>query len=65
MVGAIIVGLIVAYVYCWFLKRNIKIKMPAGVPEGVSNAFSALVPGAVIVTGAAVVHGIFFHGDSI
>lgn len=62
MVGAIIVGLIVAYVYCWFLKRNIKIKMPAGVPEGVSNAFSALVPGAVIVTGATVVHGIFSMG---
>ena len=33
MVGAIIVGLIVGFVYCWFLKRNIRIKMPAGVPH--------------------------------
>ena len=32
MIGAIIVGLIVPLVYCWFLKKNIRIKMPAGVP---------------------------------
>ncbi len=43
MIGAIIVGLIVPLVYCWFLKKNIRIKMPAGVPEGVTNAFSALI----------------------
>lgn len=36
MIGAIIVGLIVPLVYCWFLKKNIRIKMPAGVPEGVT-----------------------------
>lgn len=60
--GAIIVGLIVGSVYCWFLKKDIRIKMPAGVPEGVSNAFSALIPGAVIVVGATVIHGICFMG---
>ena len=26
MVGAIIVGLIVGFVYCWFLKKDIKLK---------------------------------------
>lgn len=62
MVGAIIVGLIVGFVYCWFLKKDIRIKMPAGVPEGVSNAFSALIPGAVIVVGATIVHGICSMG---
>lgn len=36
--------------------------MPAGVPDGVSNAFSALIPGAVIVLGATIVHGIFSMG---
>ena len=60
--GAIIVGLIVGFVYCWFLKKDIRIKMPAGVPEGVSNAFSALIPGAVIVVGATVIHGICSMG---
>ncbi|MBS6170684.1 MAG: PTS sugar transporter subunit IIC [Clostridiales bacterium] len=49
MIGAIIVGLIVPLVYCWFLKKNIRIKMPAGVPEGVTNAFSALIPAFVIL----------------
>ena len=33
-----------------FLKKNIRIKMPAGVPEGVTNAFSALIPAFVILT---------------
>ena len=58
MIGAIIVGLIVPPIYCWFLKKNIRIKMPAGVPEGVTNAFSALIPAFVILTGTAVIHGI-------
>ena len=50
--------LIVPLVYCWFLKKNIRIKMPAGVPESVTNAFSAAIPAFVILTGAAVIHGI-------
>lgn len=62
MVGAILIGLIVGYVYSWFLKKNIRIKMPAGVPAGVSNAFSALIPAAAIVTAATVLHGIFALG---
>lgn len=62
MIGAIIIGLVVAVVYCWFLKRDIRIKMPEGVPEGVSNAFSALIPGIVIVVGATIIHGIFVLG---
>lgn len=62
MIGAIIVGLIVGVVYSWFLKKNIRIKMPAGVPAGVSNAFSALIPAAVVVAGATVIHGIFVLG---
>lgn len=58
MIGAILVGLVVPVVYCWFLKKNIRIKMPAGVPEGVTNSFSALIPAAAILAGAAVIHGI-------
>ncbi len=62
MIGAIIIGLVVGYIYAWFLKRNIRIKMPAGVPAGVANAFSALIPAGVIITGATVLHGIFSMG---
>lgn len=62
MIGAIIVGLLVGFFYSWFLKKNIRIKMPAGVPVGVSNAFSALIPATVIITVTAVIQGIFTMG---
>lgn len=58
MVGAIIIGLVVPVIYSWFLKKNIRIKMPEGVPEGVTNSFSALIPAMVIISGATVIHGI-------
>jgi PTS system cellobiose-specific IIC component len=62
MVTAIIIGLVVGAVYSWFLDKKITIKMPDGVPDGVTNAFSALVPGAVIMTGAMIIHIIFRYG---
>lgn len=62
MIGAIIIGLIVPVIYSWFLKNNIRIKMPNGVPEGVTNSFSALIPAMVILTGATVLHGICVRG---
>ena len=62
MIGAIIVGLLVGWSYSWFLKKNIRIKMPAGVPAGVSNAFSALIPAAVIISVTTVIQGIFTLG---
>lgn len=62
MIGAIIIGLIVPVIYSWFLKNNIRIKMPDGVPEGVTNSFSALIPAMVILTGATVLHGICVRG---
>jgi len=59
MITAIIVGLAVGYIYSWFLNRNIRIKLPGGVPEGVSNAFTALIPSAVIITLMTFVYGFF------
>lgn len=58
MIGAILIGWISGFVYSWFLKKNIRIKMPAGVPGGVANAFSALIPAGAIVLGATILHGI-------
>ncbi|WP_350301248.1 PTS sugar transporter subunit IIC [Peribacillus frigoritolerans] len=49
MITSILVGLVVGAIYTWFIKKNIRIKMPESVPSGVSNAFSALVPGFVIM----------------
>lgn len=48
MITSIIIGLAVGYIFCWFAKKEIGIKMPDGVPMGVVKAFAALVPGAVI-----------------
>lgn len=50
MITAILIGLVVGYIYSWFCKRNIVIKLPEGVPEGVANAFAALIPASVIIT---------------
>lgn len=58
MIGALIIGLLVGVVYSWFLNKDIRIKMPQGVPVGVSNAFSALLPGAIIILIATIAHGI-------
>ena len=62
MIGAIIIGLIVGWAYSWFLKKNIRIKMPEGVPAGVANAFSALIPATVIISATTVIQGIFTLG---
>ena len=59
MITAIIVGLLVGYLYSLLLKKDIKIKMPEGVPQGVVNAFSALLPASIVILGAMFVY-IFF-----
>ncbi|AGF58457.1 PTS sugar transporter subunit IIC [Clostridium saccharoperbutylacetonicum] len=62
MVTAIIIGLVVGAVYSLFMSRNITIKMPAGVPQGVANSFAALIPAAVIILGATIVYSGFKWG---
>jgi PTS system cellobiose-specific IIC component len=49
MIAALLIGILVGVVYTWFMKKDITIKMPAGVPQGVANAFTALIPAAVII----------------
>ncbi|RRF97798.1 MAG: PTS sugar transporter subunit IIC [Coriobacteriaceae bacterium] len=58
MIGAIVAGLLVGWIYSFFMKKDITIKMPAGVPEGVANAFTSLIPGFVIITGAGVIYAL-------
>lgn len=47
---AMIVGIISALIFKEFIKRNIQIKLPDSVPPAVARSFSALIPGAVIIT---------------
>ncbi|MBM7650412.1 PTS system cellobiose-specific IIC component [Bacillus ectoiniformans] len=55
VLAAIVVGLFVGFVYSQFIKRGIRFKMPEGVPPGVANSFSALIPGLAIVTVSVIV----------
>jgi PTS system cellobiose-specific IIC component len=48
---AIVISLISVEVYRFFIRRNLIITMPAGVPPAIANAFAALIPGAVIIFG--------------
>lgn len=47
---AMLVALFVAEVYRIFLDKKITIKLPDSVPPNVSNQFTALIPGAVLIT---------------
>lgn len=49
VISAIFVSLIVIQVMKFFMKKNITIKMPEGVPPMVSNSFTSLIPAVVIV----------------
>ena len=55
---AIVIALISAAIYDWFIKKDIRIKLPDAVPPAVSRSFSAIIPGAVIITLWLTVYGI-------
>lgn len=60
MIAAIIIGLAVGKIYTYIIKKKWTIKMPEAVPAGVSNAFTALIPGFIIIT-LAFLTFIFFN----
>lgn len=62
MISAILVGLFVGWGYTWFLKRDIRIKLPEQVPTNVANSFTALIPAAVLMTIAL---GIYIFFDKV
>ena len=47
--ASILIALVSTVIFAWFMKKDIRIKMPDGVPPAVANSFAALIPGAVIV----------------
>lgn len=56
LIAALIAALISASIYTWFIKRDIRIKLPESVPPAVANSFSALIPGAAILTTFGILH---------
>lgn len=55
---AMVLGIISALIFQWFIKHNIQIKLPDAVPPAVARSFSALIPGAAIITLWLVVFGV-------
>ncbi len=47
---AMVIGIVSALIFKWFITKNIRIKLPDAVPPAVASSFSALIPGAVIIT---------------
>ena len=64
MIGGILIAYLTAIIYCFFLKRDITIKMPDGVPPNVATAFTSLIPGTVIMVIGAIIFAIFNHFDT-
>ncbi|WP_125763128.1 PTS sugar transporter subunit IIC [Companilactobacillus hulinensis] len=60
---AIILGLITGWIFQWFINHNIQIVLPDTVPPAVAKSFSALIPGAVIVTLFGALYAIFAWTD--
>lgn len=60
---AILTAVISAELYAFFIKHDIRIKMPSGVPTFVSNQFSAIVPAMLIIPIFLVVRILFEFTD--
>jgi len=56
---ALIVSLISARIYVFVLDKKWTIKMPAGVPETISNVFSGMIPAVIVGMVFLVISGIF------
>ena len=59
MFVAILLGIIVAKIYYWFIKNNITIHMPDSVPRFVEQSFSAIIPFFSITLLMAIVSWLF------
>lgn len=56
MIAAIIIGLLTGWIYTWFIRNHITIKLPEQVPPAVAESFVALIPAFVIITGWLLVY---------
>ncbi|MGE5591064.1 MAG: PTS sugar transporter subunit IIC [Bacillota bacterium] len=57
---AMITSMLAVEIQHWFVKRNIVIRMPDGVPPAVGKSFSALLPGLAVLLVFVALRGIVF-----
>ena len=55
---ALVIGLSTGVIFTWFMEKDYRITMPEGVPPAISRSFSALIPGAVILSFWLAVYGV-------
>ena len=60
---AMIVGILACRLYIWCLDKNIKIKMPASVPENVANMFETMIPAGLVFLVFTVLRVALSHTD--
>ncbi|UQS83096.1 PTS cellobiose transporter subunit IIC [Bombilactobacillus thymidiniphilus] len=62
---AIITGILAVQLYRLCVNRNLTIKMPKGVPDGVSRAFASLIPSILVAFVMIIINIVlsFFHTD--
>ncbi|MFR6671238.1 MAG: PTS sugar transporter subunit IIC [Enterococcus avium] len=60
MICAIGIGLGVGWLYSFCMKKNLRIKMPDGVPQGVADSFAALVPAGITLTITGLLFAVFY-----
>lgn len=58
VIAAIFASIVTAKIFVFCNEKELKVKMPEGVPEGVTNAFSALIPGFFIILFSMLVYQI-------
>ena len=58
MILAMLAGLLVGWSYSWFMKKDIRIKLPEQVPANVSDSFGALVPAFAITFVAMLIYAL-------
>lgn len=56
---AFILGIMATKINIALVERKITIKMPAGVPENVTQCFTSIIPGAAIAVVSGVLRGLF------
>ncbi|HEE9629411.1 TPA: PTS N,N'-diacetylchitobiose transporter subunit IIC [Escherichia coli] len=67
ILSGMIIGLVVAEIFAFIIRRNWVIRLPASVPAAVSRSFSAMVPGFIILlimgslSGILSIYGTNFH----
>lgn len=56
MFTGLVIAMFTVTIYKWFVSKDITIKMPDGVPEGVANSFTGLIPSAVVIIIIWIIH---------